>query len=85
MPARKRSHAEVEHEDAAATREPGMLTKLRNDWRMANLMQWLYLFGKEFKIDEDFDMEVGRIPTCLPIFPSFRIQNSTSTDALTLI
>ena len=38
--------------------EPSMLDKLRNTWEFANLMQYIFIFGKAVKIDEDFDIEV---------------------------
>jgi hypothetical protein len=28
-------------------------------WQFANLAQWLFLFGKAVKIDDDMDIEVG--------------------------
>lgn len=39
-------------------KEPGLLERLRNCWEFANLMQYIYTFGKVVKIDEDFDIEV---------------------------
>lgn len=27
-------------------------------WEFANIMQYIYIFGKAVKIDEDFDIEV---------------------------
>ena len=35
-----------------------MLDKLRNTWELANLMQYIYIFGKAVKIDEDLTIEV---------------------------
>lgn len=37
--------------------QPGLLQRLRNCWEFANLMQFIYTFGKVLKIDEDFDIE----------------------------
>ena len=45
--------------------EPSMLGKLRNTWEFANLMQYIFIFGKAVKIDEDFDIEVR--PLCLDL------------------
>ena len=46
-------------EPAQSPQDEGMLTKLRNMWEFANLMQYIFIFGKAVKIDEDFDIEVG--------------------------
>lgn len=35
-----------------------MLKKLRNTWEFSNLMQYIYIFGKAVKIDQDLDVEV---------------------------
>lgn len=42
-------------------REPTMLERIRNMWEFANLAQYIYLFGKAVKIDEELGIEV-RIP-----------------------
>lgn len=65
----KRGRAETETEEQDATpQQPGLLTQLRNSWLFANLMQYIYIFGKAVKIDEDFDIEVrpGSNQTALP-------------------
>ena len=72
MVSRKRTHSEV---DAAPEQqpsgEPGLLHRLRNCWEFANLMQFISMFGKIMKIDEDFGIEVciciyipGRLMLC---------------------
>lgn len=38
-------------------KEPSALGKLRNMWEFASLMQYIFLFGKVVKIDEDLDIE----------------------------
>ncbi len=38
--------------------EQPMLKKLRNTWEFSNLMQYIYIFGKAVKIDQDLDVEV---------------------------
>jgi len=43
--------------------QPGLLQRLRNCWEFANLMQFIYTFGKVLKIDEDFDIEVCVLTT----------------------
>jgi len=45
---------------APPPKEPGRLERLRNMWQFANLAQWIFLFGKVVKIDEDLDIEVRR-------------------------
>ena len=39
-----------------------MLQKIRNMWEFASVMQYIYIFGKIVKIDEDFDIEVRISP-----------------------
>lgn len=62
MGSRKRGRDEMESSEAAP--EISMLDKLRNTWELANLMQYIYIFGKAVKIDEDLNIEV-----LLPIPP----------------
>ena len=38
--------------------EPTMLDKLRNMWEFSNFMQYIYIFGRAVKIDEDLTIEV---------------------------
>lgn len=59
MPARKRTRDEVEESvNVPIPPQNSMLVKLRNTWEFANLMQYIFIFGKAVKIDEDFDIEV---------------------------
>lgn len=58
MVARKRGHEEMESSEPPA--ETGMLHELRNMWEFANLMQFIFIFGKAVKIDEDLDIEVHK-------------------------
>ena len=59
MPGRKRTRDEVDDINIPAPPQlDSMLVKLRNTWEFANLMQYIFLFGKAVKIDEDFDIEV---------------------------
>lgn len=59
MVSRKRAREEAEENDARPSpEEPGLLEQLRNMWEFANLMQFIYSFGKVVKIDDDFDIEV---------------------------
>lgn len=54
---RKRDRAEMESSELTA--EPSMLTRLRDMWEFSNLMQYIFIFGKAVKIDEEFTIEVG--------------------------
>ena len=65
MVARKRAREEAAPQETTPTlvlpdppKERTLLERLRNMWEFANLMQYIYLFGKAVKIDEDFDIEV---------------------------
>jgi hypothetical protein len=70
------------HEEMAAAPEPaaptsqqasngsgsgGLLSQLRNMWEFANLMQYIYTFGKVVKIDDDLDIEVYNIILLAPM------------------
>ncbi|KAF6221044.1 hypothetical protein HO133_002725 [Letharia lupina] len=55
MGSRKRNRDEMEFSEPAP--ELSMLDKLRNTWELANLMQYIYIFGKAVKIDEDLTIE----------------------------
>ncbi|KAL4920249.1 hypothetical protein BDW62DRAFT_177002 [Aspergillus aurantiobrunneus] len=57
MVSRKRAHSEVDAPPEQPHEEPGLLTQLRNCWEFANLMQYIAIFGKLMKIDEDFGIE----------------------------
>ena len=56
MGSRKRGRDEMEASEPAP--EPSMLDKLRNMWEFANLMQYIFIFGRAVKIDEDLTIEV---------------------------
>ncbi|KAL4874330.1 hypothetical protein BJY04DRAFT_225121 [Aspergillus karnatakaensis] len=51
----KRTRGEYELEPASG--EPDLLSQLRNCWEFANLMQYITIFGKIMKIDEDFGID----------------------------
>jgi hypothetical protein len=53
-------------EDVAPQEERSMIERIRNMWEFANLAQWIYIFGKAVKIDEDLDIEVGRVRNLYP-------------------
>ena len=74
MVSRKRQRDEMESSEP--TQELSMLDKLRNTWELANLMQYIYIFGKAVKIDEDLTIEV-LFPILSPFTP--RIANHSSS------
>ncbi|KAI9814456.1 MAG: hypothetical protein M1827_003312 [Pycnora praestabilis] len=51
----KRNREEMECTEP--TVEPSLLDQVRNMWEFANIMQYIYIFGKAVKIDEDLDIE----------------------------
>jgi hypothetical protein len=77
---RKRPHEEVSDEKAdnpkrdtprKTVTEPSMLDGIRGMWQFANLYQWIMLFGKAIRMDDDFDIEVGSlkalsVESCVP-------------------
>ncbi|MCJ1407633.1 hypothetical protein MMC19_001704 [Ptychographa xylographoides] len=70
MVPRKRGRAEMESSEPAP--ETSQLTKLRNMWEFANVMQYIFIFGKAVKIDEDFDIEDFEAE-CLKAGPSEKL------------
>ena len=56
MGSRKRSREEMESSEPAT--EQSLLDKVRNRWEFANIMQYIFIFGKAVKIDEDLSIEV---------------------------
>ena len=59
MVARKRNQQEMEED--IAHEEPSMILRLRNMWEFASLMQYIQLFGKVVKIDDNLDIDVSSI------------------------
>ena len=68
MVSRKRGRAEMESPSPALAPAQGLglLDQIRNLWEFANLMQYVFIFGKAVKIDEDLDIEVHH-PLVLPV------------------
>ena len=59
MGARKRSRSEaLAAPEQQLSEEPRLLQRIRNSWEFACVMQYIALFGKLMKIDEDFEIEV---------------------------
>jgi hypothetical protein len=67
-------------EAAEAPKEHGLLHRIRNMWEFANLVQWIFIFGRAVKIDENLDVEVRPTPR-LPDAPFW----STPLSAAILI
>jgi hypothetical protein len=60
MPAaRKRALQVVDSGVADPPKPPSMLQRIRNMWQFANLFQFILLFGKALKLDDNLDIEVG--------------------------
>ncbi|KAH0544978.1 hypothetical protein FGG08_000904 [Glutinoglossum americanum] len=55
MVSRKRARQEMEAE--SPPHEPSLLDRIRNMWEFANLGQYLFIFGKAIKVDQDLDIE----------------------------
>ena len=56
MVSRKRGREEMESSEPA--QNDSMLTKLRSMWEFSNIMQYIFIFGRAVKIDENFTIEV---------------------------
>lgn len=52
---RKRGRQELESSEPP--KETSMIERIRNMWEFANLAQWIFIFGKAVKIDENLDIE----------------------------
>jgi hypothetical protein len=47
-------------------KERSLLDRIRNMWEFANLAQWIFIFGRAVKIDENLDVEVS--PSSLVVY-----------------
>ncbi|OOQ82739.1 PHD finger domain protein [Penicillium brasilianum] len=73
MGPRKRSRSEaIDAPEAQITEEPGLLQRIRSSWEFANIMQYIHIFGKIMKIDEDFGIE-DLEDECLKPEPSYKL------------
>ncbi|KAI0196177.1 hypothetical protein EV127DRAFT_330756 [Xylaria flabelliformis] len=56
---RKRALRDVELDEVGqqSPAESDLLQRIRNSWQFANLFQWIYLFGRVVKIDENIDID----------------------------
>ncbi|KAK4682071.1 hypothetical protein QC764_113930 [Podospora pseudoanserina] len=58
MPAtRKRALPELSSENAQEPPQDSLLLRIRNMWQFANLVQFMMLFGKALKLDDNLDIE----------------------------
>ncbi|KAK1757591.1 reticulocyte-binding protein 2 a [Echria macrotheca] len=55
--ARKRALQETASAGPESSEPPSMLHRIRNMWQFANLFQFILLFGKALKLDDDLDIE----------------------------
>ncbi|KAJ5899096.1 hypothetical protein N7495_003840 [Penicillium taxi] len=69
---RSRSEAHTQNEQQQEEEEPGLLQTIRNCWEFASLMQYISIFGKVMKIDEDFEIE-DLEEECLKPEPSHKL------------
>ncbi|KAF7716958.1 Uncharacterized protein PECH_000646 [Penicillium ucsense] len=73
MAPRKRSRSEaIDASEAQNNEAPGLLQQLRSSWQFANVMQYIHIFGKLMKIDEDFGIE-DLEDECLKPEPSYKL------------
>ncbi|KAJ5707051.1 hypothetical protein N7488_006852 [Penicillium malachiteum] len=73
MGSRKRSRSEAVAVAKNETPEaPGLLQQIRNSWEFASLMQYIAMFGKVMKIDEEFEIE-DLEDECLKPEPSHKL------------
>lgn len=75
---RKRALRDIEPDEVAqqSPSKPDPLQRIRNSWQFANLFQWIYLFGRAVKIDENIDIDV-----CHTLFP---LISDANVDCLAL-
>ena len=77
--ARKRGRHEMEAIEPP--KELALLERIRNMWEFAALVQWIFIFGRAVKIDENLDIEV-RSPTLLNSFSARLLGNVDSDDGI---
>lgn len=58
MSSRKRSLREANITPVQQSHEESLIQNLRNSFYFANLYQWICIFGKVVKIDDNLDIEV---------------------------
>lgn len=69
---RKRDRQAMEATEPS--KESSLLQSIRNMWEFANLVQWIFIFGRVVKIDENLDIEVRRFPSCTALWDFILMQ-----------
>jgi len=73
---RKRARDEADLDSSALLDEKTEVNdevrKLRDMWQFASLMQYIHMFGKVVKIDEDLDIEVRSRANLAALFMDLR-------------
>lgn len=74
MVTRKRTRAQAEEASISPsaapdhapppTEEQGLLSRIRNMWEFAALVQYIYSFGRYMKISDEYDIDVC-FPLCI--------------------
>lgn len=67
MPSRKRSLQEVDTASSEQPKDSSLIHRLRNSFYFANLYQWICIFGKVVKIDDNLGIEVRALGIDVPI------------------
>jgi hypothetical protein len=57
-------------------KELSLLDRIRNMWEFANLAQWLFIFGRAVKIDENLDVEVSLCSSAVCTNPLLEIPDT---------
>lgn len=65
MPSRKRSLQEADSAHSEQAKDQSLVHRLRNSFYFANLYQWICIFGKVVKIDDNLDIAVCPPPQIL--------------------
>lgn len=73
MGSRKRGRDEMESSEPAP--EHNLLDRIRSTWEFANIMQYIFIFGKAVKIDEDLTIEVYCPTSILAVLSQFSISH----------
>ena len=61
--ARKRASGDASLDEPEPSRPPSTLDQIRNMWQFANVVQFIMLFGKALKLDDNLDIEVSCLAT----------------------
>lgn len=73
MGSRKRGRDEMESSEPAP--EQNLLDRIRSTWEFANIMQYIFIFGKAVKINEDLTIEVYYRTSILAVLSQFSISH----------